>query len=248
MRPGTLASAVLGVDPDRVADLAALLDMPADRVIRELCVEGPERTVAVNGLPIRLRPGTADVFTIDDTFTAGYHRSLWPLPDAPVIVDLGAHIGSTALDYSLTHPGASITAVELDAANFRLLEENTRARDGITAVHAGVATHDGELTYDGSDTNTFSAGEGGSRSSPAMTVDSICPGPVDLLKMDIEGAEQPVLRAGRSWAGRVAHILVETHAPYTREECLRDLEALGFEAALDDRHTAAVSGTRHTPG
>ena len=244
MRAGTLASAVLGVDPSRIAGLAQLLDMSADEVIRELCVEGPARTVTVHGLTIRVRPGTADVFTLDDTFTAGYHRSLWPLPDAPVIADLGGHIGSTALDYSLIHPGARITAVELDAGNFGLLEENTRDRDGITAVHAGVAAHDGVLTYDGSDTNTFAASAAGRWTSPAMTVDSICPGPVDLLKMDIEGAEASVLKSGRSWAGRVRHILVETHPPYTREECLRDLGALGFEAAIDDRHSAAVSGTR----
>lgn len=54
--------------------------------------------------------------------------------------------------------------------------------------------------------------------------------------MDIEGAEQGVLRTGTDWARHVRSIKVEVHEPYRVPECLRDLERLGFSARLDSAY------------
>jgi len=56
---------------------------------------------------------------------------------------------------------------------------------------------------------------------------------VDYVKMDIEGAEEHVLRINTDWAGIVRTIKVEVHSPYTVEDCQRDLRALGFEVSED---------------
>jgi hypothetical protein len=65
---------------------------------------------------------------------------------------------------------------------------------------------------------------------------------IDFLKMDIEGAEAQVLRVNTDWARRVRCIKVEVHGPYTVEDCVRDLQALGFTARPDRKHPAGVVG------
>jgi hypothetical protein len=67
---------------------------------------------------------------------------------------------------------------------------------------------------------------------------------VDFVKMDIEGAEREVLRRNTAWAHRVHSIKVEAHGDYGREQCVRDLQELGFRTALDARHPLAVTGVR----
>jgi hypothetical protein len=62
--------------------------------------------------------------------------------------------------------------------------------------------------------------------------------------MDIEGAERDVLTQNTEWAAQVGCIKVEVHGDYAPEECMSDLERLGFEALRDRRHAAAVVGTR----
>ena len=45
---------------------------------------------------------------------------------------------------------------------------------------------------------------------------------IDLLKCDIEGAESQVLADCAGWIGRVRNLVIELHAPYTREAFLAD--------------------------
>lgn len=241
---------MVGLDPRRAEDLGRLLGMTAGEVVEKLCFRRSSSvTVEVEGIPIEVRPGTADVFTIDDTFGAGYHRSLWELPERPMIVDLGANVGLTAVDYSLRHPGATVVAVEMDAENAELARRNTARFPDVAIVHAGIAHVDGPVSYGQSETNAYAVARDGGRTAPGIRVDRLLnehlPGRVvHLMKMDIEGAEQHVLAHADGWARQVQRILVETHPPFTREACLHELRRLGFDASNDERHPAAVSGTR----
>lgn len=71
---------------------------------------------------------------------------------------------------------------------------------------------------------------------------------VDYAKVDIEGAECELLRTRGEWAERVSAIKVEVHAPYTVEECRRDLGALGFSTRPDGRRADCVIGVRPRAG
>ena len=59
---------------------------------------------------------------------------------------------------------------------------------------------------------------------------------IDLLKVDIEGAEREVFKASAPWIRRVRYIVLEVHPPYTTEELLADLEANGQKFRVIDRH------------
>ena len=65
---------------------------------------------------------------------------------------------------------------------------------------------------------------------------------VDFLKMDVEGAEAEILARNTSWASKVRCLKVETHPPYTPDQCFRALQSLGFEAKRDERHNLGVIG------
>ena len=242
-----LSPAILGLEPARAYALARLLGLTRDETISRLGRIGAPETVQAGGLEITVRPGTADVFTIDDTFGAAYHRSPWQLPDAPLILDLGTNVGLTILDYSQQHPGATIVGVELDAENAQLARRNTAHLPNVTIRQAGVAAREGTVHYGLASANAFTITAGGEHSAPGITMWQLV-SPldrhVDLVKMDIEGAEAEVLADGTEWSSRVDRMLVETHSPYTREQCVRDLERLGFAARIDNRHPAGVSGSR----
>jgi FkbM family methyltransferase len=105
-----------------------------------------------------------------------------------------------------------------------------------------VWIEDGEITYEFEKGQEYAArlhetgthGTGGRR-APSFSLNTLTAGDlvIDLLKMDIEGAEQAVLRRNTEWAERVRAIKVATHPPYSLEECAEDLRALGFETRLD---------------
>jgi len=71
-------------------------------------------------------------------------------------------------------------------------------------------------------------------------------GPVDFIKMDIEGAEREVLSKNTGWASAVRSIQVEVHDPYTVEQCERDLRELGFTPVAHPSNVASVNATRAT--
>lgn len=83
--------------------------------------------------------------------------------------------------------------------------------------------------------------QGATPEVPTVSIDALLaaharPGqPIDLLKLDVEGAEAALLTEATDWARRVRVISVEVHAPYSVARCIEDLEAIGFDATLDPR-------------
>jgi hypothetical protein len=54
---------------------------------------------------------------------------------------------------------------------------------------------------------------------------------VDLVKVDIEGAEQEVFESCAAWIGRVRQLVVECHLPYDAEALRAALVGAGAELA-----------------
>jgi hypothetical protein len=65
-----------------------------------------------------------------------------------------------------------------------------------------------------------------------LTVTQICEragidGQIDLLKCDIEGAEEELFDECAPWIGRVRYMAVEVHEPYTRQKLVTALKSAG---------------------
>ncbi|HEY1273300.1 MAG TPA: FkbM family methyltransferase [Thermoleophilaceae bacterium] len=210
------------------------------------------RLRALGGRAVAVRPSTSDIDTVWGTFARRYHRAPPELGEPALILDLGANIGLTMADFAARHPRARVVGVELDDLNVALARRNVAPwGDRCQVVHAAVWPEDGEVWYDpwpgGTATYRASAGDRpGAPRVPALSLATLVRehGPVDYLKMDVEGAERELLQDGTGWASRVKAIKVELHEPYTTEDCEADLRRLGFDTRVDTRHWACVVGVR----
>lgn len=151
-----------------------------------------------------------------------------------IIVDLGAHIGFTSSFYALQYPNSKIYSVEASNNNYKLLEENTKAFSNITTYHKAIYSKDGFINFNDNGLlsyNPFISEEG--TPMPCFTVDTLMTinnlTKIDLLKIDIEGAEVEILRNNNTWLNKVDCIIIEIHKPYDITDLIKDVEKFGFK-------------------
>jgi FkbM family methyltransferase len=120
------------------------------------------------------------------------------------ILDLGANIGASVLWFHRRYPDAEIHAVEPDGRALRKLRRNVRGLPGVTVHPVALAGEDGRRTfYEAEQTWSSSlmaeAAHGGRPATvaaltlEALMRDRVGRQRVDLLKLDVEGAEWEVL-------------------------------------------------------
>jgi FkbM family methyltransferase len=173
-------------------------------------------------------------------------RDVYRVRDAPgachTILDVGAHVGAFTLLAAETWPGARVIACEPDAENFRLLEEHVRGRPGVEAVRAAVVGDDVvEVDFHMvADKAGQNSGGGSCRRPEAGSVRVRVPAvsvvrlwqekgltSCDLLKLDCEMAELPVLRAlaAAGLLARVGRVVGEWHADRGGAEAVGGVKA-----------------------
>lgn len=209
--------------------------------------DGPVRVRlrALAGNEVLVRAATTDMWAATAVLPPACHL---PPPEVEaaglrLVWDLGANIGITMAHMAVRHPRARIVGVELDEENCAMARANV-ARFGrrCEVLHAGVWPGGGEVEYRRSpgEEVAFHVGDGAGelRRAPGVSLDELLarevPGTVvDYVKMDVEGAERELLRRDTDWAANVRCIKVEVHEPYTVEQCVADLESLGFHARVE---------------
>ncbi len=192
----------------------------------------------------------ADLLTLcpqwEDIFVKGALAFTSASP-APRILDCGANVGLASLFFRRIYPQASITAYEADPALFAILNTNLKANgaSGVDTRHAALWTSTGSLTFqcEGSDSGMIGslpgAIDGTSTTVPSLRLrDVIDEGPIDLLKLDIEGAEDAVLADCEPVLHRVKAIVMDLHefdpSVRTTPRVLELLTRAGFSYAIDD--------------
>jgi FkbM family methyltransferase len=180
--------------------------------------------VVVPGIrhPVTIRIGTTDLSVLRQVLSECQYDA--KLPSAPRrIVDAGANIGLAAVFFANKYPQSEIVAVEPDESNFGLLTKNTKLYSNIYPVLGALWRQEGKLSLvdPGSGHHGFQTIEVGSsvvsgrRHVEAFTVNTLMTRMnwrlVDLLKMDIEGAEKEVFETSDAWMGSVGACMVELH-------------------------------------
>lgn len=210
--------------------------------------------------PLTMRKFGSDFATFEEVFIQKVYKNLTDhVPQCKTIVDLGANIGLASLYFAMHYPQCQIVAVEPDAANFRLLSSNLQAltRTGrIKMLPAGVWNRECDLVIDAMpDTGDFNAIT--VREQQAETAAQIIHGlpiqrileiadftTIDILKVDIEGAEVQLFEGDVSWLERVGCLAIEFHDT-TRSDTNFDalLARHGFHIVSDDSHTVVALNT-----
>lgn len=145
-------------------------------------------------------------------------------------IDLGANVGRFTRPMAET--GADVIAFEPDPHAFGLLQAALRPFANVTLMAAAAGDQDGEITLyrhaafdEAPDTRTKSssiiagkANVAGGQAIPVQVIDftrflRALDRDVALLKIDIEGAEVPLMEAllASGAAARIGHIFIETH-------------------------------------
>jgi FkbM family methyltransferase len=142
-----------------------------------------------------------------------------PSPPPEVIFDAGSHIGLAALEFRARWPNSTVYAFEPDPTAFRTLIENARHDSRIVPINLAVAGANGTREFFTS-AQTWISGFARRNSKqigiqvPVRTLDSLMDelgiDHVDLLKLDIEGAEREVL-LGSHRLGRIRTVIGELH-------------------------------------
>jgi hypothetical protein len=124
-------------------------------------------------------------------------------------------------------------------------------------VHCGVTAWSGGCWYDDSaDTDAYQAVAADVSGAsdiqvPCFTLDhflehlprNLQTAPIDYMKVDIEGSERAIFKAGGKWAERTRCLKAELH-DYPFTDAVADLAALGFYCAPDDDMPHAILARR----
>ncbi|MFK8112986.1 MAG: FkbM family methyltransferase [Rubripirellula sp.] len=149
-----------------------------------------------------------------------------PTGDRPFIIDCGANIGVSVLEWKTRWPQAEVLCFEPDPFAFEVLQANVDHNDipRVQCVNAAVSDQDGTVNFfgdiaSGGDArgNSIDAAWADRGDSDETAVDCkklsayIADREVSFLKLDIEGAEQRVIEEIADKLQQVQAIYVEVH-------------------------------------
>lgn len=181
--------------------------------------------------PLNLRLPSSDVSTYEQVFiNQEYDFLVETQPN--VIVDAGANIGLASIYFANKYPEAKIIAIEPEESNFKLLKQNVAPYSTIFPVQAALWNENGEI-------NLVDPGRGNwgfvtetadellgnvCHKIATITMEKIIDDyeldKIDILKIDIEGAEKEVFSKTSSWIKKVDALIVEIHE-YMKPGCSR---------------------------
>lgn len=150
--------------------------------------------------------------------------------NTPLILDAGAHIGLTTLYLHSLYPRAKFICIEPNPQNLKLLEANLTENgvSNFTIIPKALSGEVGKTKlFSNPRWTVFSSlTRGGWTGTEAgemvevetTTLSSIIIEPIDLLKMDIEGAETTVIREAQNKLKMVKHLILEFHKTKTHSE------------------------------
>ena len=180
-------------------------------------------------------------------FDGSAYRIVPFLQDVRTIVDIGANVGAASIYFSLTYPAALVHAFEPDPDSHRLLVENAQAFPNLRPHGFGLydrdcrkTLHRGLLTPGTSSVGKHYAnadcGAEVALYHAGLALRRLDVAAIDILKIDTEGCEVPILRSALELVRGVRALYLEYHSERDRRV---------VDALLADTHilfSGAISG------
>jgi FkbM family methyltransferase len=148
-----------------------------------------------------------------------------PRNKSPLIIDVGAHIGLSVLYFKMLMPKSKILAIEPYADNAKILRKNVELNklEDVEVLEVAVGKEEGEgslfIDIDNEWLSSSSFLRGGWNNKQknreikvkVVRLGELIKTKVDLLKLDVEGAEEEVLLSLGDKLKMIEHILFEYH-------------------------------------
>jgi FkbM family methyltransferase len=178
-----------------------------------------------NRRPIYLRIPSADIKVFEKVFLDqeySFNENSTP----KIILDIGAHIGLATIYFANKYPDARIIAIEPEKNNYEMLKKNVALYEKVIPIHAAVWNEDKEIDVVdtrggnwGFITEEKQKARGTNRlfchKVNGITIKKIIKDyniqKIDILKMDIEGAEKEVFSDASKWINKVDILIIELH-------------------------------------
>ena len=200
------------------------------------------------GKPFKYHDNLSFIHTYQELFVQNIYE-FQPSPEKSIILDCGANMGLSVLYFARNYPDHTIIAFEPDPDIFDLLEENVERFElkNVDLRNKAVWTKAEVLDF------YTDHGMGGRvnlgyenqppRSIEAIRLSELLNEQVDFLKIDIEGAEEAVLRSCKGSLRKVQNLFFEYHnqadSSQSLDELLKLVREEGFKYYLKE---SAVRG------
>lgn len=181
---------------------------------------------------VTLRIPSTDTGTFEKVFVDEEY-AFQPSRAPEYIIDAGANIGCASVYYALCFPHAKIIALEPEYENFLQLKRNVAPYPNVEPVYGALWNQNTRLRLFGGDKgqNAFrvEAESENLNGVEGYTVTRLMEErgwpSVDVLKLDIVGAEKEVLECSDEWIEKVECIVVELH-DRIKDGCSEAYEAI----------------------
>jgi FkbM family methyltransferase len=190
--------------------------------LREVLGDGRQVSVRHRGRRLTLRLKTSDILVWYSVFEREDYGI--ELPAAPsTIIDVGAYTGLSAIYFAERYPTAMILALEPDPSNFALLVRNTHPYPNIVPLDQALWHTDGRIDLRDPGTGHWAfhvvpddPQDGRLRAQVATVcvrtlIERFALERIDLLKMNVEGAEREIFQHSEDWIERVGIIVAQLH-------------------------------------
>jgi FkbM family methyltransferase len=181
-----------------------------------------EFTISIPGYPGRfwIRPRTADAGVFRSVIVADKYRPPSEL-NPKLIIDGGANAGFSTAYFAAHYPEAKVLAIEPEQKNIKQLAKNARSLGNVEIVQAGLWSRSTKLMMNRNAGGTDGFTVTQASLSRGLTIDAVTipelmkranVETIDILKLDIEGAEGELFREGcLAWLKNVRLMFIELH-------------------------------------
>ena len=172
-------------------------------------------------VPIFVRPRTSDVSVFEQIFiNKDYDLSFLNLKPR-FIIDAGANIELSSVFFAQCYPEAHVVAVEPEQSNFEMLVQNVRSYTNISPIRAAMWCKRAWVKIQNTKVDKWAFRVVETESTDPLRIQGMTvldlatifrARSVDILKLDIEGAEKELFQLGyEGWLGKTEVIVAELH-------------------------------------
>jgi FkbM family methyltransferase len=196
---------------------------------------------------VRLRTSDSSIFReifVDNRLDLELSRS------PRVIIDAGAYTGLSSVYFAVRYPDAKVIAIEPEKSNFDILARNVKPFTNILPIKAALWKEETELNlYDpgrgqcGYQALDSEPQEEKIQSVSSVTIEKIMLNHdiefIDILKLDIEGAEKEVLEFSENWIHKIGVLIVELH-DWFRNGCEESFNAATSDFEYEEKRQGRI--------